>query len=78
MGEKLTFEYDKIGDILYINKCRPYVGQDSEELEDDVVARFNPDTHEIENLEILFFTKRLEQDKAVLELPVTAHLHLNA
>jgi hypothetical protein len=77
MGEKLTFEYDKIGDILYINKCRPYVGQDSEELEDSVVARFNPDTHEIENLEILFFSKRLQQDKTVLELPVTAHIHLN-
>ena len=77
MGEKLTFEYDKIGDILYINKCRPYVGQDSEELEDEVVARLNPDTHEIENLEILFFSKRLQQDKAVLELPVTAHIHLN-
>ena len=77
MGEKLTFEYDKIGDILYINRCRPYIGQDSEELEDDVVARFNPDTREIENLEILFFSKRLQQDKTVLELPVTAHLHLN-
>jgi len=77
MGEKLIFEYDKIGDILYINKCRPYAGQDSEELEDEVVARLNPETHEIENLEILFFSKRLQQDKAVLELPVTAHIHLN-
>lgn len=79
MAEKLTFEYDRIGDILYINYingCRPYIGQDSEEL-DDVVARINPDTREIENLEILFFSRRLQQDKTVLELPVTAHLHLN-
>jgi len=38
-------------DILYINKTQPYPEQGSEELGDDVVARLNPTTGEIENLE---------------------------
>ena len=36
MGAKLRFEYDREGDILYINKCDPYPEQESEELGDDV------------------------------------------
>jgi len=39
MAEKLTVRYDRTGDILYIDKCRPYAAQASEELGDDVIAR---------------------------------------
>lgn len=56
METKLEFEYDRQGDILYINKHTPYAEQDSEEIEYGVVARLNPATREIENLEILFKT----------------------
>ena len=73
MAKKLTIRYDAVGDILYIDKVAPYAEQDSELLEDEVVARFNPKTREIETLEILFFSKRLSADK-VLELPIDAHL----
>ena len=73
MGQKLTLRYDREGDILYIDKRDPYPEQESDELADEVVARFNPSTGEIENLEILFFTKRLA-DKEQLELPVAAEL----
>ena len=73
MAKKLTIRYDEIGDILYIEKVPPYAEQDSEMLEDEVVARFNPKTGEIETLEILFFSKRLSADK-VLELPIDVHL----
>lgn|GEM_PF-2091154 len=59
MDKKLTFEYDRVGDILYINKCSPYAEQESEEIEFGVIARFNPQTEEIENLEVLFFSQRL-------------------
>ena len=59
MEAKLTFQYDRMGDILYINKCPPYAEQESEELGDDVVARLNPKTGEVENLELLFFSARL-------------------
>jgi len=39
------------------------------------VARLNPETDEIENLEVLFFSTRLLRHD-LLELPVTADLRL--
>ncbi len=72
MAAKLTFEYDREADILYITKRPPYPEQRSEELGDDVVARLNPATAEIEGLEILFFYVRLGQGG--MELPVDAEL----
>jgi uncharacterized protein DUF2283 len=42
MAAKLTFKYDRQGDILYINKMPPYPEQESEELGDEVIARLNP------------------------------------
>ncbi|GBF82703.1 DUF2283 domain-containing protein [Aphanothece sacrum] len=75
MAENLIFKYDPIGDILYINKCQPYPEQESEELGDDIIIRLNPQTEEIENLEILFFSQRIKEDKE-LTLPVIANLRL--
>jgi hypothetical protein len=51
----LRFKYDREADILHINKCPPYAEQESEELPDEIVARLNPKTGEVENLEMLFF-----------------------
>jgi uncharacterized protein YuzE len=77
MAEKLTFQYDRGADILYISKLAPYAEQESEELGDEVIARLNPRTGEVENLEVLFFSTRLlRQD--LFELPITAELHLAA
>jgi hypothetical protein len=70
---KLSFQYDREGDILYISKCAPYPEQASEELGDDVVARLNPKTNDIESLEILFFSTRLLRGD-LFELPITADL----
>jgi uncharacterized protein YuzE len=75
VDKKLRFEYDPTGDIMYIEKCPPYPEQDSEELEDFIVARTNPKTGEVESLEILFWSARLNAGKP-LELPITAELHL--
>lgn len=75
MKAKLTFKYDRQGDILYINKMPPYAEQESEELGDEVIARLNPKTGEIENLEVLFFSTRLLRSD-VFELPITADLRL--
>ena len=75
MGAKLSFKYDRDADILHIDKCAPYPRQDSEELGDEVVARLNPDTGEIENLEILFFSTRLLRSD-LFELPVSAELRV--
>jgi len=75
METKLTFHYDRDGDILYINTKPPYAEQESEELGDDVIARVNPITGEVENLEVLFFSTRLLRHDLV-ELPVTADFRL--
>jgi uncharacterized protein YuzE len=72
---KLTFKYDREADILHIDKCAPYPEQESEELGDDVVARLNPRTGEIENLEVLFFSTRLLRGD-LFELPVSADLRV--
>ena len=77
MEKRLTFKYDRVADILYIDKMRPYPEQEPEELGDDVIARLNPITGEIENLEVLFFSTRLLRSD-LFELPVTADLRLTA
>jgi len=70
MEEKMTFKYDREADILYINKKAPYAEQESEEVGNDVIARFNPDTGDVENIEILFFSTRLLRSDA-FEIPIT-------
>jgi uncharacterized protein YuzE len=75
MATKLTFKYDREADILHINKCAPYAEQESEELGDEVIARLNPTTGEVENVEVLFFSTRLLRND-LFELPVTADLRL--
>jgi uncharacterized protein YuzE len=77
MEPKLTFKYDRTADILHIDKTKPYREQETEELGDDVLARLNPTTGEVENLEVLFFSTRLlRQD--LFELPIIAELRLAA
>jgi len=73
METKLSFRYDREADILHIDKCQPYATQESEELGDEVIARMNPSTKEIENLEVLFFSTRLLRSE-LFELPVEADL----
>jgi uncharacterized protein YuzE len=75
MAEKLTFQYDREADILYISKRPPYAEQESEELGDEVVARLNPTTGEVESVEVMFFSTRLLR-KDLFELPVAAEMHL--
>lgn len=73
MEAKLTFKYDREADILHIDKRPPYAEQEPEELPDEIVARLNPDTGEVENLEVLFFSTRLLRTD-LFELPVSADL----
>jgi len=75
MVAKLSFKYDREADILHIDKRPPYPEQESEELGDEIVARLNPDTGEIENVEVLFFSTRLLRDN-LFELPVSAELRI--
>lgn len=73
----LTFEYDSIGDILYITKIKPYSLQESDEIDDGIIARMNPSTLEIESLEILSFQKRLEKNPS-FSLPIIAKFFKSA
>ena len=77
MEKRLTFKYDRQADILYIDNTPPYPDQETEELGDDVIARLNPTTGKIENLEVLFFSTRLLRSD-LLELPVVAELRIPA
>ena len=74
---RLSFEYDRDADILYVQKRAPYPEQETEEIGEQVIARLNPDTDEVEGLEILFFSTRLLKSH-LFELPVTADLRLIA
>ena len=75
MAATLTFTYDREADILYINTVPPYPEQETEELEDEVIARLNPTSGEIESLEVLFFSTRLLRHD-VFALPVAARMRL--
>ncbi len=70
-NDQLTFEYDAEGDILYIYKIEANLNQESDEIEDGIVARINPENSEIESLEILSFKKRLEKNPS-FTLPILA------
>jgi uncharacterized protein YuzE len=67
MAAKLAVHYDREADILYLSSRSPYPEQETAELGDDIIARRNPTTGDVESLEILFFSKRDS-----LELPVVA------
>jgi len=73
MDSKLTFRYDRVGDILYVETRPPYPEQDSEELGDEIVARLSPTTGEIEGLEVLFFSTRLLRGER-FDIPLRASL----
>jgi uncharacterized protein YuzE len=75
MDSKLTFRYDRVGDILYVETRPPYPEQDSEELGDEIVARVSPTTGEIEGLEVLFFSTRLLRGEQ-FDVPLRASLRL--
>ena len=73
----LIVSYDREGDILYVDKCEPYAEQESEEIGDEIVARLNPESNEVESLAILFFSKRLMASEK-LTLPIDVDLRLVA
>jgi uncharacterized protein YuzE len=75
VGAKLTLHYDKVGDILFIDKLPAYPEQETEELDDEVIVRLNPRTGEVENVEILFYSARLQRGEDLV-LPLLADLRL--
>jgi len=73
MAAKLSIQYDAVGDILMIDTVEPYEEQDSDDLGDEIIARSNPATGAIENIEVLFFMNRVRSGER-FDLPVDALL----
>lgn len=73
MAQKLTLEYDRIGDILYVRACPPSRDQECDELADGMLGRFNPDTGALEGLDVLSFTKRFRRRRE-LTLPFAVEM----
>ena len=71
--KRLTIRYDRGGDALTLEQCPPHPGQYSREICEDVTARLNAGTGEIESLEIRCFKARTENDGEII-LPVNATL----
>ena len=71
MDARLSITYDKIGDILFMDVCRQHSGQDTDEIDDGVVVKFNLATGAIEFVEILFFGSLLKREGEI-RLPAIA------
>ena len=59
MAATLRFEHDIVGNIMYIEKCPPYPGQDEDDIEDGVIARRHHDTDEVASMMVLFYSSRI-------------------
>ena len=67
----LAFGYDGVGAILYVDLVAPYAGQESDMIDDFVVARTHPAAGHVEHLEVLLFMERAREGEPV-SLPVNA------
>lgn len=67
----LKFHYDPVADILRIDAVPPYAEQESDEISSLVVARRNPTSKVIENIEIIGFRQRLDSGRDI-DLPILA------
>jgi uncharacterized protein YuzE len=73
MKPNMTVKYDPQSDTLYIDTCPPYGEQESDEIARGVVARLNPTTGKVENIEVMFFRERFEAGLP-FELPISLEM----
>ena len=66
---ELNYLYDQQADVLYISKGKPSKYDISDEIGDDVVARFDPKTHEVRGLTIINFAARTKKNSRNIKLP---------
>lgn len=65
----LNYLYDQEADVLYISKGKPSKYDISDEIGDDVVARFDPKTREVRGLTIINFAARTRSKARNIKLP---------
>lgn len=66
---QLNYFYDQEADILYISKGEPSKTDISDELEDEIVARYDAKTKQIKGLTILNFALRSKKSTRTVKLP---------
>ncbi len=66
----MNLRYYPASDTLDIDARAPYESQGSDEIAQGVVARSNPSTGEIENLEVMYLQKRFAAGLP-FEIPVS-------
>ncbi len=71
----LILRFDQPSDSLNLYRTHPYPEQRSRQVAQDLFAGLNPDTGEIERLEIRSFKARMEHDGQIV-LPIDASLRL--
>ena len=72
----MLVEYGLYGDILYLGTMTLCPEQEAKEFDYGVVVRLNPQSGEIENLDILCFSARVPSG-GTLQLPILAKFHLS-
>ena len=65
----LNYYYDQEADILYMSKGEPSKNDDSDEISDEVIARYDAKTKEIKGLTILNFAKKSKEKSRTVKLP---------
>lgn len=74
MKTKLYYYYDRDADVFYLSQGKPSSKARSREASDDVVLRLDPKTQKVIGFTILNFTRRLQQKKLPIVLPIQAEL----
>ncbi len=65
----LNLFYDKEADVLYVSKGKPSARDLSEETEDEIVVRKNPNSGEITGFTVINFSKRSTKSDLSLDIP---------
>ena len=68
--KQLNYLYDQEADVLYISRGKPSKTDDSDEIGDGVVARFDAKTKEIKGLTIINFAVRAKNKSTTVKLPL--------
>ena len=69
MKEKILISYDKEADVVYLSFGAP-VEAVSEEVEEGVFARYDPDSEELVGLTVVNFSKKFDIEPKEVAVPV--------
>ena len=59
MNKQLLFEYDRVGDTLFIGICKPRIDHETDEIADSVIAKINAGSRVVECLSIMYLTAQM-------------------